>query len=193
MTMMRRVLVLLSLLTIPVVAACGPTASTSSSSPAASATDSGGVAPAGGDIPDNQVYLTYTGAVFTTKYPEGWLQSTASDGVTFKDKDNGITVRINQSAAPTVASVRADVRAISGASITTDAHTISLPGGAAVLATYRVDGPADPVTGKRPRLTVDHYELGGGGGRKAVLELSNPVGADNVDAYRLIAESFRWR
>src|ERR1700716_2360573 len=189
---MRRHLFLLSFVTIAVLAACGPSASTASN-PAASATDSGGVAPAGGDIPDNQVYLTYTGATFTIKYPEGWVQTSANDGVRFADKDNAIMARISQSAAPTIASVRADVRAISGASITTDAHTISLPGGAAVLATYRVDGPADPVTSKRPRLTVDHYELGGSGGRKAVMELASPVGADNVDAYRMIAESFRWR
>src|ERR1700736_6465232 len=114
MKMMRRLL-LLSLLTIPVLAACGPTASTSSG-PAASATDSGGVAPAGGDIPDNQVYLTYTGAPFTVKYPEGWVQTAISDGVTFRDKDNTITVRISQASAPTIASVRADTRAISGAS-----------------------------------------------------------------------------
>jgi len=184
-------LFLLCLLTVPVLAGCGPTAPTSSNPSAP--TDSGGVAPAGGDIPDNQVYLTYTGSAFTIKYPEGWVQTTPSDGVRFTDKDNGITVKISQSAAPTIASVRADVRAISGAAITTDAHSISLPGGAAVLATYQVDGPADPVTGKRPRLTVDHYELAGSGGRKAVLELANPIGADNVDAYRLVAESFRWR
>jgi hypothetical protein len=189
---MTRRLLLLSLVAIPMLAACGPIAS-GSSSPAPGATDSGGVAPAGGDIPDNQVYLTYTGATFTIKYPEGWVQTATSAGVTFKDKDNAITARISQAATPTIASVRTDVRAISGASITTDAHTISLPGGAAILATYRVDGSADPVTGKRPHLTVDHYELGGTGGRKAVLELASPVGADNVDAYRMIAESFRWR
>jgi hypothetical protein len=189
---MRRPLFVLALLTISVIAACGPSASTASS-PAASATDSGGVAPAGGDIPDNQVYLTYTGAAFTIKYPEGWVQATASDGVTFKDKDNLIAVKISQAAAPTIAGVRADVRAIPGASITTDAHAIALPGGAAVLATYQIDGPADPVTGKRPRLTVDHYELGGSAGRKAVLELANRLGDDNVDAYRMIAQSFRWR
>jgi hypothetical protein len=85
------------------------------------------------------------------------------------------------------------VTAINGASITTDAHAVTLPSGAAILATYQLDGPADAVTGKKPRLTVDHYEVSGGGGRKAVIELSNRVGADNVDAYRLIAESFRWR
>jgi hypothetical protein len=41
-------------------------------------------------------------------------------------------------------------------------------------------------------LTVDRYELGQGG-RRAILDLAGAVGADNVDAYRLIAQSFRWR
>jgi hypothetical protein len=192
MTMMRRLLFLISMLTISILAACGPAASTSSG-PTASATDSGGVAPGGGDIPDNQVYLAYSGTAFTIQYPEGWVQSARSSGVTFQDKDNAVRLTIGQSAAPSMASVRAGIRAIPGASITTDAHAIDLPGGAAVLATYQVDGPADPVTGKRPRLTVDHYELGGSAGRTAVLELANRLGDDNVDAYRLIAQSFRWR
>jgi hypothetical protein len=189
---MRRLLLIPALLTISLLAACGQAAAISSS-PAASATDSGGVAPVGGDIPDNQVYLTYTGAAFTIQFPEGWVQTARSDGVTFTDKDNRIAVTISQAGAPSVASVRASIQAISGASITTDAHAIDLPAGGAIVATYRIDGSADPVTGKKPRLSVDRYELAGSGGRKAVLELANPVGADNIDAYKQIAQSFRWR
>lgn len=154
--------------------------------------DVGGVAPAGGDIPDNQVYLAYAGAGFSLKYPEGWVQATRSDGVTFQDKDNRISVTIQGGDAPSAESVRAEVRAIAGATLTADAHAITLPGGPAILATYQIDGPTDPVTAKRPRLTVDRYELGQSG-RRAIVDLANVVGADNVDAYRLIAQSFRWR
>jgi hypothetical protein len=178
------------MLLLALLAACGQSAA---QAPAASASDSGGVAPAGGDIPDNQVYLTYTGSGFTIKYPEGWVQAARPDGVTFQDKDNLITVTIAQAPTPSTSSVRSNIQAIKGASITTDAHAISLPSGAAIAATYQVDGPADPVTGKRPRLSVDRYELAGSANRKAVIELGNRLGADNVDAYRLIAESFRWR
>jgi len=32
-----------------------------------------------------------------------------------------------------------------------------------------------------------------GGGRRAVLELADPVGADNVDAFRTVAQSLRLR
>jgi len=48
------------------------------------------------------------------------------------------------------------------------------------------------VTGKRVTLAVDRYEVGSGG-RLAVIDLGTPVGVDNVDAYRLISQSFRWR
>ena len=41
-------------------------------------------------------------------------------------------------------------------------------------------------------LTVDRYYLWHSG-RRAVVDLGTPVGVDNVDAYRLIIESFRWR
>jgi hypothetical protein len=48
------------------------------------------------------------------------------------------------------------------------------------------------VTGKRVKLTVDRYVVAGGG-RVATIDLGTPVGVDNVDAYKLMAESFRLR
>ena len=50
----------------------------------------------------------------------------------------------------------------------------------------------DPVTGKRLKIVVDRYEYAHGG-KVAVLELATPDGVDNVDAYRMISESFKWR
>jgi hypothetical protein len=48
------------------------------------------------------------------------------------------------------------------------------------------------VTGKSVKLIVDRYELGRGGTR-ATVDLGTPVGVDNVDAYRLMIQSFRLR
>jgi hypothetical protein len=48
------------------------------------------------------------------------------------------------------------------------------------------------VTGKRVKLVVNRYYLAHAG-KVAVLDLGTPVGVDNVDAYRLMIESFRWR
>jgi hypothetical protein len=173
------------------LASCGqPSSTAGAGSPAA--TDSGGVAPQGGDIPDNQVYLAFQGPGFSVQYPEGWVQTSSATGVIFADKDNQISVAIRSGTTPTADSVGSEVRAIAGAAVATAAHTVSLPAGSGIAVSYQVDGAADPVTGKRPRLSVDRYELGRSG-QVAVVELAAPVGVDNVDAYRMIAQSFRWR
>jgi hypothetical protein len=57
---------------------------------------------------------------------------------------------------------------------------------------YTTQSAPNPVTGKRVSLTVDRYYLSAGG-KTAVVDLGTPVGVDNVDAYRLMIESFRWR
>ena len=48
------------------------------------------------------------------------------------------------------------------------------------------------VTGKRVTLVVDRYYLSNGT-KEAIVDLGTPRGVDNVDAYRLMIESFRWR
>lgn len=178
------------LLTMVLLAAC---ASTHSPSTAASpqASDRAGTVPASGDIPDNVVWLTYTGSGFSIRYPEGWVRSTTANMATFSDKDSHISVAINGGPAPTKQSVTSEIAAIAGASVTAPAQMASLPVGSAIFVTYTVDGSIDPVTGKRPRLTVERFEIAASG-RLAVLELAAQVGVDNVDAYLAIAKSFTW-
>ena len=53
------------------------------------------------------------------------------------------------------------------------------------------EGQKSPVTGQRPKITVDRYVYFKGG-KVATVDLATPVGVDNVDAYRMISESFRW-
>jgi len=147
--------------------------------------------PAGGDIPDNQVFLTYTNraAGWSMKVPEGWAQSAAGPRVTFRDKNNVVRVVVARGAAPTAASVRLDVaklRLLAGPAL------IKLPYGPALKVTYTTASAPDPVTGKSLPLMVDRYYLWHAG-RVAVVELATPTGVDNVDAYRLMISSFRWR
>jgi hypothetical protein len=68
---------------------------------------------------------------------------------------------------------------------------VQLPSGPAIHVVYHVQGPPDPVTGKKPTLMIDRYVLGNKG-RVATVNEATPVGVDNVDAYRKIIESFRW-
>ena len=50
----------------------------------------------------------------------------------------------------------------------------------------------DPVTGKRQPLIVDRYVYSHGG-KVATIDLGTVKGVDNVDAYRLISNSFSWK
>jgi hypothetical protein len=60
-----------------------------------------------------------------------------------------------------------------------------------VKVTYTTEGQKSPVTGQRPKITVDRYVYFKGG-KIVTVDLGTPVGVDNVDAYRMISESFRW-
>jgi hypothetical protein len=150
-----------------------------------------------GDIPDNQVFLTYANASagYTVKYPEGWAQRGSSGDVTFQDKNNVIHITIARGGAPTTASAAAQLAREKKGNTTLAAgkpQAISLPGGRAVKVSYSTQSAPNPVTGKRVTLLVDRYEIGRAG-KVAVLDLGTPKGVDNVDAYRMISESFKWR
>jgi hypothetical protein len=147
---------------------------------------------AAGDIPDNQVFVRYTGPRFTMKYPEGWAQSVQGSAVVIRDKNNIVRVVIAKGGPSTPSSMRAGLESLHGVSVSTPPHAVTLAGHAAVAATYRTRSAPSPVTGKRVTLSVDRYELAHGGYR-ATVDLGTPVGVDNVDAYRLMIESFRWR
>jgi hypothetical protein len=151
-----------------------------------------------GDIPDNQVFLQFTSTAgrWSIRYPEGWARTASGTGnsasVSFRDRGNSVRVAIAPGAAPTSASVTRSVRAIRGSHLVGRARSVKLSGGAAVELTFTTVGAADPVTGKRLTITTDRYQLGHTG-RVATIDLSTPVGVDNVDAFRLISDSFRWR
>ena len=109
--------------------------------------------------------------------------------VTFTDKDNSIRIAVAHGPLPTGAAIWSQLHATK---ITAPPTPLTLPGGRAVKVTFQRRSPADPVTGKRVMLMVDRYYVAGHG-RLAVIDLGTPVGVDNVDAYRLISRSFRWR
>ncbi len=119
-----------------------------------------------GDIPDNQVFLTFKdpAAGYVIRYPEGWARKGSGNDVTFREKANVVHIGVKNGAAPKSEGVK---------------------------TSFTRRSAPDPVTGKRVTLMVDRYEYGHGG-KVAVLELSTPEGVDNVDAYRMISESFRW-
>ena len=180
------------------LAGCGGSSSSKSSS-SASSSSSGALAAdaksaATGDIPDNQNFLTFKGAGFSIKYPEGWSQKKSAGGIDFQDKNNLVRIQVRKGQSPTAASVTADLNKLKAANPTLKAQTpkqISLKAGPAIKVTYTTTSAPNPVTGKRVVLMVDRYELAKKG-RVAVIDLGTPTGVDNVDAYRMMSESFTW-
>jgi hypothetical protein len=151
-------------------------------------------AAAAGDIPDNQVFLVFRDdrAGYSMKYPEGWAQQGSGGTVVFRDKNNVVRVVVERRAAPTSAAVRRDLSRLAGVHVQTGPQRIGLPASVALKVVYSTVSAPNAVTGKRVTLIVDRYYLWRAG-RTAVVDLGTPVGVDNVDAYRLMIESFRWR
>ena len=193
----RAVLLVLPALAMLAVG-CGGAAVTGSSGSAASggsaAPESSGRA-AGGDIPDNAVFLTYHGSkpVFSIKYVEGWQVVPQSTGVGIRDKDSSETVAFVAAADPAAYATSTDLaalRAQAGFSLVKQ-DTIAIGGVSYVHLLFHLPSPPDPVTGKQVSSTVDRYYIPGAGGL-AVVSLSSPDGVDNADAFRLMIESFAW-
>jgi len=152
-----------------------PAGSSATATPAA-----GGDTSPPGDIPDNQAFVVYTppGARFSVKVPEGWSQTSHGRDVRFTDKLNSIELSWDATvpAAPAGAKV----------------STVARKAGSAKRTTYVAQGQPDSVTGKTRTDAVERYEFTRGG-RTVVVTLSGPKGADNVDPWRIVTDSLRWR
>jgi putative ABC transport system ATP-binding protein len=101
-----------------VVLSLGSTATTAptTTAPPVGALTGEAASAAAGDIPDNQVFLTYADpSGWSIKYPEGWAQTGTGHDVTFRDKNNVVHIVVRPGPAPTVASVHADLAALSSA------------------------------------------------------------------------------
>jgi hypothetical protein len=173
-----------------------PAGAAASATPTGPATETN---PAG-DIPDTQAFVTYApaGAPYSIVVPEGWARTTTTaGGAAFTDKYNQIAVTVTK-AAPSdplayarsteLATVRAASQGFADAAVS----TVQRGAGQAVLMTYRALSPPNPVTGKVAVEAVERYEFFRAGSEVA-LTLAAPVGSDNVDPWRRVTDSFRWR
>ncbi len=152
-----------------------------------------------GDIPDNQVFVHYASTTggYELKVPEGWARTTLKNKVLFTRYFDGLSVSLSKvsqrPSAESIARIQANQLKKSGGAVTVVIITdVTLKGQPAVLMRYRSNSSPSPVTGKRVRLeneTFFFYRAG----RLAAVRLWAPLGADNVDQWRLISRSFTWR
>jgi len=152
-----------------------------------------------GDIPDNQAYISYVApdATFNVAVPEGWARTNRDQVTIFTDKLN--SVRIESQVRPTapdagsvqateLPALRSSVPGFRGGTVS----TVQRKAGTAVLVRYEAISPPEPVTGRSITDAVERYEFWRSG-QQITLTLSGPKDADNVDPWRLVTDSLRWR
>jgi hypothetical protein len=178
-------------------AGCGGSSSPSQSAGQPADPNAAEVNPAG-DIPDNQAFVPYAlpGGGFSVKVPEGWSRTAAGGAVTFTDKLNAVRIETAKAQAPlTVRDARqtelpklaASVKGFKPGKVS----TVARPAGTAVRITYLAAARPNAVTGKAGVDAVERYVFFHNG-HDAVLTLSGPRGADNVDPWRIVTDSVRW-
>jgi hypothetical protein len=69
---------------------------------------------------------------------------------------------------------------------------VKLKSGPAVVIAYASNSDPNPVTNKQIRLEREGY-LMFKNGTLVSLDLSAPLGADNVDQWKLMSNSFQWQ
>ena len=156
------------------------------------------VSPAG-DIPDNQAFVPYTpkSGGYVVSVPEGWARTESGTATSFTDKLNTIRMEATKvPTAPTKATIATtELALIKGhePNVTGGRATlVTRKAGSAVLLTYLRHSAANAVTGKVVREAVERYEFWRSG-TQVTLTLSGPVGADNVDPWKIVTESFSWK
>jgi hypothetical protein len=151
-----------------------------------------------GDISDTQAFIKYTNTSggYQLEVPEGWARTEKGTDVTFVNKFDGVKVHVARAAtAPSVVSARAnEVKQIGsqGHAVTiTDVSEAQLPAGKAIVVKYTSNSDPNPVTTTRLRLEDVTY-IFFKNGKEAMLTVWAPQGADNVDQWNRISQSFRW-
>ncbi|MEO9228357.1 MAG: hypothetical protein ABI216_05315 [Devosia sp.] len=148
-----------------------------------------------GDIPDSQVFITYTGSGVSMKVPEGWSRRDLVDGANFSDKYNLVEIRVakadHASTAATAKTNEAkDLLATGRATEISKIMDEKLDGGTAVRIDYASNSEPNAVTNKQIRLERVRYLLFKNS-TLVTLDMAAPFGADNVDQWRLMANSVR--
>ena len=180
------------------VAGCGASSSSGGGQAAKSVNPNGAEVNPAGDIPDNQAFVPYAppGGGYAVNVPEGWSRSASGGAVTFTDKLNAIRLESRSARSPlTVRAARSSelpklASSVEGFKLGR-VSTVARRAGAAVRITYLADAKSNPVTGKAGQDAVERYVFFHRG-TEAILTLSGPKGADNVDPWKIVTDSVTW-
>lgn len=150
-----------------------------------------------GDIPDSTVFVPFSLAGVHIRVPEGWARKGGNGEATFSDHYNSIALHVSAaSKAPTVATAKRNEVAQLKSSVPKfqlkHVTATTRAGQHVVEVVYLRDSAPDQVTGKVVRDIAYRFEFFHKG-KEAVLTLTGPRNADNVDPWRLVSNSLRWQ
>jgi hypothetical protein len=151
-----------------------------------------------GDIPDSQVFTRFDSPDgFSLKVPEGWARSDAPNQTVFNDKFNRIALNTSSLAqaldlAYAKATLAPDIEKTGRAVKILKVLGQKLKAGDAIRVIYESNSEPNSVTNKQIREENERFYFAKNG-KLVSLDLSAPKGADNVDQWKLISSSFRWK
>lgn len=151
-----------------------------------------------GDIPDNQAFVTFTSpSGFSIKVPEGWARKDEGSKTTFNDKYNHVVLQTSEAVQAidegfAKSSLVPDLQKNGHAVDKIAVKTLALKSGPVIVLEYDSNSEPNAVTNKQIReeneslYFVKDKQL-------VTITLSAPKGADNVDQWNFMANSFRWK
>jgi len=151
-----------------------------------------------GDIPDSQVFITFTSpAGFSIKVPEGWARKDGANETVFSDKYNRIALTTGSLAQPldlayAKSALAPEIEKSGRAVKIVGVSEVKLRAGKVVKIAYDANSAPNDVTNKQIRQENERFYYAKGSVLVA-LSLTAPKGADNVDQWKLISSSFRWK
>ncbi|MDE2384857.1 MAG: hypothetical protein KGO53_09575 [Alphaproteobacteria bacterium] len=151
-----------------------------------------------GDIPDNQAFVMFTSPTgYAVKIPEGWSRKDDGTKTTFSDKYNHVALQLTDvphaideayAKASLVPDIQTSGRAVDGLSV----KTLKLKSGPVIAIEYASNSEPNAVTNKQVREENERIYFVKDK-QMMMMTLSAPVGADNVDQWLFMANSFRWK
>ena len=152
-----------------------------------------------GDIPDTQVFVKYFNSTggYELSAPEGWARTENGTDVAFIDKFDGVQVAVIDSSKPLTVDAIKNKQAVdlekSGRAVKIMSVLAKKTKTESVVwVNYESNSEPDAVTGKQVRLEDQCYYFYKNG-KLAALTMWAPLGADNVDQWKLMSDSFRWQ
>jgi hypothetical protein len=149
-----------------------------------------------GDIPDSQVFITYKSpAGFSIKVPESWARKDNGTTTSFSNKYDLVTIISSDLATPLDMNSAKQTLALDlekGRAVKiTKISEANLKAGKTIKIAYSENSEPNAVTNKQIRMESERFYFTKNG-KLVTLYLSAPLGADNVDQWQLMSNSFRW-